>query len=103
MSLRSTGTLVAINVASTRRVDRRQTMSDSNVNSKQMAGKVALITGASGGMGKSTALALARMGARVVLLCRDPARGAAAVEDVKRESGNSQVELLIADLASQQS
>jgi NAD(P)-dependent dehydrogenase (short-subunit alcohol dehydrogenase family) len=78
-------------------------MSDTSADSKQLAGKVALITGASGGMGKSTALALARKGAQVVMLCRDATRGAAAVEDVKRESGNAQVELLIADLASQRS
>jgi retinol dehydrogenase-14 len=78
-------------------------MSDTNTDSKQMAGKVVLITGASGGMGKVTAVALARKGARVVMLCRDATRGAAAVEDVKRESGNAQVELLVGDLASQHS
>jgi NAD(P)-dependent dehydrogenase (short-subunit alcohol dehydrogenase family) len=78
-------------------------MSNATVNSQQLDGQVALITGASSGMGTATATALARMGARVVLLCRDAARGAKAVETVKSQSGSEKVELLLADLASQRS
>ena len=39
-----------------------------------MQGKVCLITGSTSGIGKVTALDLARMGATVVLVARDPAR-----------------------------
>lgn len=78
-------------------------MSNATMNSLRLDGQVALITGASSGMGTATATALARMGAHVVLLCRDAARGAKAVETVKSESGSQKVELLLADLASQRS
>ena len=68
-----------------------------------MRGKIAMVTGASSGMGKEIALALAGKGANVVMVCRDPGRGEAARADVQQKSGNSAVELLIADLSSQQS
>ena len=65
-----------------------------------MAGRVCLITGASNGIGKETAVALAAMGADVLMVARDPARGEAALADVRTRSGTSSVELLLADLAS---
>ena len=65
-----------------------------------MTGKTCIVTGASLGIGKETAAALAGMGARVVMVCRDPARGEAARADVVGQSGSSDVELMIADLAS---
>jgi NAD(P)-dependent dehydrogenase (short-subunit alcohol dehydrogenase family) len=43
---------------------------------------VVLITGANSGMGKATALALAKTGAQVVMLCRNPSRGQAALRSV---------------------
>jgi NAD(P)-dependent dehydrogenase (short-subunit alcohol dehydrogenase family) len=73
-------------------------MADQNTN---MAGKVALITGANSGIGKETALALARMGANLVMVCRDRERGLAALEEIKTKSGNSSIELMICDLSSQ--
>ncbi|KAK9412644.1 dehydrogenase/reductase SDR family member 13-like [Crotalus adamanteus] len=51
------------------------------------------------GIGKATAVDLARRGARVILACRDKARGESAVCDIRRESGNSDVILMILDLA----
>ena len=65
-----------------------------------LAGRICLVTGASNGLGEATALALAALGARVILICRDAARGARALEDVKRRTGNGGVELVLADLGS---
>jgi NAD(P)-dependent dehydrogenase (short-subunit alcohol dehydrogenase family) len=68
-----------------------------------MQGKVCLITGANSGIGKQTALGLAKMGATVVLVCRDQSRGEAAQAEIKAHSGNHSVDLLLADFASQAS
>ncbi len=68
-----------------------------------MRDKVCLITGSTSGIGQETALGLARMGATVVMVGRDPARGAAARAAVVAGSGNENVTLLVANLASQQS
>lgn len=66
-----------------------------------MTGKIVLITGANSGIGRETALALARMGAHVVLLCRDRRRGEEATRAIRARSGNPSVELMLADLSSQ--
>ena len=66
-----------------------------------MKGKVALITGASSGIGRETALGLARVGTGLVLVCRDKEKGEAAKEEIARTTGNNSIELLIADLLSQ--
>ena len=42
--------------------------------SKSMQGKICLITGATSGMGKETALGLARLGATVVLVAQQAER-----------------------------
>ncbi|PWK07429.1 SDR family oxidoreductase [Tumebacillus permanentifrigoris] len=68
-----------------------------------MKGKVCLVTGGNSGIGKATALELAKKGATVVLLCRSRERGELAVRAIQTDSGNPQVELLVADLASQKS
>src|SRR5580700_9538831 len=66
-------------------------------------GKVCIVTGANGGIGRETALGLAQRGAHVVMICRSVDKGKMALEDVRRESGNSNVDLLIADMSSQAS
>lgn len=66
-----------------------------------MNGKTCVVTGASSGLGKVTATALSSMGAHVVMVCRDPARGEAAQADIVGASRNEKVDLLIADLSSQ--
>ena len=68
-----------------------------------MKDKVCLITGATGGIGKATAIALARLGATVVLACRNRERGEAARSEVISLTGNPAVDLLLVDLASQAS
>ncbi len=75
-------------------------MPTSNTN---MQGKVCIITGANSGIGKVTAMGLARLGARVVMVCRDQARGEAAQNEIKEQSGNDAVDLMLADLSSQAS
>src|SRR3989441_6663023 len=65
--------------------------------------RVFLVTGANSGIGKATALGLARMGGTVVMACRDATRGEAARQEIIRESGNPRVFLEIVDLASEAS
>jgi NAD(P)-dependent dehydrogenase (short-subunit alcohol dehydrogenase family) len=66
-----------------------------------MAGKVALITGGTGGIGKATAIGLATMGARVGITGRDLARAEQAASDIRTASANPAVDAFAADLASQ--
>ena len=68
-----------------------------------MNGKVVMLTGANAGMGKEIALALAALGAKVVMVSRDRARGEAARAEVQQKVAGADLELLIADLSSQQS
>ena len=68
-----------------------------------MSGKTCIVTGANSGIGKETALGLAQTGARVIMVCRNAEKGKAALEEIRRESGSSQVDLLIADMSSQAS
>ncbi|MCZ6479171.1 MAG: SDR family oxidoreductase [candidate division NC10 bacterium] len=68
---------------------------------KLLTGKTCMVTGANAGIGKATALGLAKMGATVVMVCRNRKRGEAALTEIKRESGNDAVSLLLADLSSQ--
>ena len=63
-------------------------------------GKTAIITGANSGIGKETAIDLAKRNARVILACRSQEKGKKAEVDVRRESGNSKVHFRKLDLAS---
>jgi len=65
-----------------------------------MAGKVCIVTGASSGIGKETARGLLRLGATVVLACRDPARGEAARADVTQGIPGANAAVMRLDLAS---
>lgn len=65
------------------------------------AGKTCLITGASSGIGKITAMELARQRARVVMLCRNPEKAEQAREEIFRITGNEEVHILICDLSVQ--
>jgi len=68
-----------------------------------MSGRVCLITGGSSGIGKATALGLANRGANVVMVGRERSRGEAARTEIVEKSGNELVDLMLADLSSQES
>jgi retinol dehydrogenase-14 len=65
-----------------------------------MAGRTVLVTGSSGGIGRATALGLARMGAHLAICGRDRERTEAAAGEV-RAAGGGPVEVFVADLSSQ--
>jgi NAD(P)-dependent dehydrogenase (short-subunit alcohol dehydrogenase family) len=65
-----------------------------------MNGKTCIVTGASSGIGKEAAVALARAGARVAIVCRTPDRGQDALAEIRRRSGGD-VALFVADLGAQ--
>lgn len=67
-----------------------------------MQNRVCMITGATSGMGKATATALANMGATVVLVARNQSKGEAVRDEIRAQSGNMNVEVMLADLSSQQ-
>ena len=66
-----------------------------------MHGKVCVVTGASSGIGRVTALGLAERGATVVLVCRNEEWGAPVLEEIERRGGIGTATLLVADLSSQ--
>jgi NAD(P)-dependent dehydrogenase (short-subunit alcohol dehydrogenase family) len=66
-----------------------------------MAGTTVLVTGGTGGIGKATAIGLARLGARVGITGRDRARAEAAAADIRAVTGNPAVDAFAADLSSQ--
>jgi retinol dehydrogenase 14 len=66
-----------------------------------MAGKTVLVTGATGGIGRATAIGLARLGARVGITGRDLDRAEAAAADIRARANNAVVDAFAADLSSQ--
>ena len=66
---------------------------------KSLQGKICLVTGSTSGMGKVTARELASKGATVVLVGRNREKGEATQAEMRRETGNENVDLLIADLS----
>ena len=66
-----------------------------------MAGKIVLITGGTGGIGKATAIGLATIGARVGITGRHPGRAEQAAADIRAASGNPGVDAFAADMSSQ--
>jgi NAD(P)-dependent dehydrogenase (short-subunit alcohol dehydrogenase family) len=64
-----------------------------------MQGKVCLVTGATQGIGKATALGLAQQGAEVVIVGRDAAKTEAVAQELKQQSGNENIGTLVADLS----
>jgi len=62
-------------------------------------GKTVLVTGANTGIGLETAAELAGMGADVVITARDPAKGSAAVSEIRRRHPDASVEAMELDLS----
>jgi NAD(P)-dependent dehydrogenase (short-subunit alcohol dehydrogenase family) len=65
-----------------------------------MSDRRALVTGANTGIGKWTAVGLAERGFTVLVHARNPDKGRAAVDEIRRLSGNPRVDLVLADLGS---
>ena len=68
-----------------------------------MKEKTIMVTGANSGIGKAASLALAKMGANVVMVTRNQEKGEAARSEIIKQSQNNSVDLLLADLSSLES
>ncbi len=66
-------------------------------------GKVCLVTGGNSGIGKATALGLARLGGNIVIVCRKETEGRQAESEIRTKSGNQNIDLMQADLTSMKS
>src|SRR5437667_4087224 len=73
------------------------------MSSPDMTGKICLITGGNSGIGKATAIGLAKMGATVVIVSRSREKGEMAVNDIIGKSGNKNEEMINADMYYQES
>ena len=77
-----------------------QTTGPEKVLPEQMAGKTVLVTGGTGGIGRATALGLARLGADVAITGRDPDRAHQTAQEIRTATG-VHVTVLLADMSSQ--
>ena len=65
-----------------------------------LGGRVAVVTGATSGLGRATATELARLGASVVIVGRNPKKTENVARAIIEETGNAAVQTEIADLSS---
>jgi NAD(P)-dependent dehydrogenase (short-subunit alcohol dehydrogenase family) len=65
-----------------------------------IAGKTCIITGANSGLGLAASKQFARLGCKLILVCRDRTKGENAVQEVLREIPQASIELLLCDFAS---
>ena len=72
-----------------------------NVKDLSMNNKYVMITGANSGIGKETAIALARKGAYIIMLCRSREKAEKAMFEIKERAGTENIDLIIADLSDQ--
>ena len=69
----------------------------------EMKGKICVVTGSNSGIGKETALSLAKMGANVVMVVRNQERGEKERLEIVKQTGNNSIDLMICDLSSMDS
>jgi len=65
-----------------------------------MKDRICMITGANSGIGKNTALELAKMDAHIIMVCRSKNKGIQAQKEILELSGNPDIDLMVADLSS---
>lgn len=68
-----------------------------------LSNKICIVTGANSGIGKVTARELAKMGAEVIMVCRNQKKGEDALAEVIMDSKNNKVKLMLCDFSSQKS
>jgi len=68
-----------------------------------MKDKICLITGATDGIGKETAMAIAGMGAEIVMPCRNLEKGERVKQEITQKTGNPKIKTFLCDLSSLQS
>jgi NAD(P)-dependent dehydrogenase (short-subunit alcohol dehydrogenase family) len=68
--------------------------------SENMKGKTVLITGATSGIGRETAIGLADMGARLVILARNEEKTRTVMDEIRSKTGNEELDHIRCDLAS---
>ena len=76
-------------------------MTWSTVDIPDQSGRIAVVTGANGGLGLETSRALAAHGAHVAMAARNQEKAAAAVEDIRGTAGDASLEVVALDLGSQ--
>mmetsp|Transcript_32612 Transcript_32612/g.84225 ORF Transcript_32612/g.84225 Transcript_32612/m.84225 type:complete len:336 (-) Transcript_32612:412-1419(-) len=65
----------------------------------RVEGKVYIVTGGNGGIGKEISRGLAERGAHVIIACRSEKRGVPVAEEIKKSTGNPNVEVITIDLS----
>ncbi len=69
----------------------------------ELKGKICVVTGSNSGIGKETALSLAKMDACVVMVVRNYERGEKTRLEIVKQTGNKSIDLMICDLSSMNS
>lgn len=69
----------------------------------EIRGKLCIVTGANSGIGRETALGLARNEANLVMVVRNQERGNRARNEIASQSGNNSIDLMVCDLSSMES
>ncbi|GFH23789.1 uncharacterized protein HaLaN_21466, partial [Haematococcus lacustris] len=72
---------------------------DDSVMQQRLDGRTCLVTGANQGLGRQLSEELAARGATLLMVCRDPTRGKAAVQAVQTKTGNKDVQLKVCDIS----
>ncbi len=92
--------LVAPSFARTGYAIRRRLFRWQEPSTWSLAGRTVVITGPTSGLGRAAAMAMAGMGARLVLVGRDPDRLRRTRDELMRETGNGAIATVVADMAS---